>query len=166
MKVLVSAASKHGATAEIAEAIGAALIECGLEVAVTKPDQVASLDGFDAAIIGSGVYAGRWLEPAKRLIERETEALLHRRVWLFSSGPLGGDKPPTDPTDIAPLVARIQARGHRSFDGRLDPEDLGFGERMIFRVVRAPTGDFRDWTAISRWAHEIAADLEPAPIAR
>jgi menaquinone-dependent protoporphyrinogen IX oxidase len=55
-RVLVSAASRHGATAEIAQAIGQALSGQGLTVAVIPPGDVGSLDGYDAVIIGSAVY--------------------------------------------------------------------------------------------------------------
>jgi menaquinone-dependent protoporphyrinogen oxidase len=165
MKVLISVASKHGATTDIGDAIAAALEDHGLEVVLTEPDQVTSVDGFDAVIIGSGVYAGHWLAPAKRLIERAKGALLLRPVWLFSSGPLGDDRQPTDPVDVAPLVGTVRARGHRLFAGRLDRGDLNFGERAIVRVVKAPYGDFRDWPAIAEWAEEIAAELEPALVA-
>jgi menaquinone-dependent protoporphyrinogen oxidase len=164
MKVLISVASKHGATTDIGDAIAAALEDHGLDVVVTEPDQVTSVDGFDAVIIGSGVYAGHWLAPAKRLVERARGALLVRPVWLFSSGPLGDDKQPTDPSDVAPMVGATRARGHRLFAGRLDRGDLGFGERAIARMVKAPYGDFRDWPAIAAWAEEIAAVLEPVPV--
>src|SRR5450756_3114649 len=40
MKVLVSAASRHGATAEIARTIGETLTEAGLGVVVLPPDAV------------------------------------------------------------------------------------------------------------------------------
>ena len=53
------------------------------------PGDVASLDGYDAVIIGSAVYMGHWLDPAKDLVSRFGDALAGRLVWLFSSGPVG-----------------------------------------------------------------------------
>ena len=53
LKVLVSAASTHGATSEIAQVIGQALSEHGFAVTVLPPEQVPSVDGYDAVIIGS-----------------------------------------------------------------------------------------------------------------
>ncbi len=76
-RVLVSAASRHGATAEIAQAIGQALPE-GLTVAVIPPRDVRGLDGSDAVIIGSAVYMGHWLDPAKGLVNRFGDALAAR----------------------------------------------------------------------------------------
>ncbi|MCI0678349.1 MAG: hypothetical protein L0Z63_04815 [Actinobacteria bacterium] len=45
MRVLVSASSKHGATTEIAERIGAVLLSAGAEVTVAPPDQIGDLAG-------------------------------------------------------------------------------------------------------------------------
>ena len=46
MKVLVTAATKHGATAEIAATIGEVLRgEHGLDAAVVPPEEVATVDG-------------------------------------------------------------------------------------------------------------------------
>ena len=74
MRVLVSAATKHGATADIAQAIGEVLGERGLEPTVLPPDQIEEVDGYDAAVLGSAVYAGRWLKPAGELVERHAGA--------------------------------------------------------------------------------------------
>jgi menaquinone-dependent protoporphyrinogen oxidase len=165
MKVLVSAASKHGATTEVAATIAAALTTAGVEGIVVAPAEVTSVDGFDAAVIGSGVYAGRWLEPAKDLLERHREALARIPVWLFSSGPIGDPpKPDDDPLDAAPLVALVGARGHRVFPGLIDRKRLGLGEKAILAAVRAPEGDFRPWAEIDAWARELAEELRSAPV--
>lgn len=157
MKVLVSAASRHGATAEIAEAIADALTRAGLEADVRQPDEVTSLTPYDGVVLGSGVYAGRWLGPMKKLIEREATALATKPVWLFSSGPLGDPaKPDHDPEDVELLLKQTHAVGHRVFAGKIDKRQLGIAEKAIFAVVRAPEGDFRPWPAITEWASDIA----------
>ena len=165
MKVLVSAASRHGATTEVAATIAAVLTAAGVEGLVVAPAEVTSLDGFDAAVIGSAVYVGRWLEPATDLVERQRHALVTMPVWLFSSGPIGDPpKPAEDSVDAAALVALVGAREHRVFAGRIDKDRLGLGERAILAAVRAPEGDFRPWPEIEAWATGIAAALrEPVP---
>jgi menaquinone-dependent protoporphyrinogen oxidase len=82
-------------------------------------------------------------------------------VWLFSSGPIGKDdpKPKGDPKQVAGLMEKTKARGHRIFAGEVDKSKLGFAERAVTRVVGAPEGDFRDWDAIRAWAGEIAESL-------
>jgi menaquinone-dependent protoporphyrinogen oxidase len=162
-RILVATASKHGATYEIGDAIAGALESKGIETVTEHAEDVTTLDGVDAVIIGSGVYAGRWLEPAKTLVERFHAELRLLPVWLFSSGPLGDTQTPDDiPWDAATMIDKSGARGHRVFAGRLVKEDLGFAERAIVRVVKAPYGDYRNWAEISAWAVEIAGALAPA----
>jgi menaquinone-dependent protoporphyrinogen IX oxidase len=62
MTVLVAAASKHGSTDEIAVRIGADLLENGLEVEVKKIEEVGDLSGYQAFVLGSGIYLGNWLK--------------------------------------------------------------------------------------------------------
>jgi len=100
MHVLVTYASKHGSTREIAERIAAHLEQHGVTVDLRPTNQVNGLDGFDAVVIGSAVYIGRWMKEATELVERLRPALAGSRVWLFSSGPLG-DQLGVDPPQIA-----------------------------------------------------------------
>lgn len=69
MKILVAAASKHGATSEIAVSIGETLLQRGFDVAVSPAEQVNGVNGYDAVVLGSAVYAGHWLKPALELVE-------------------------------------------------------------------------------------------------
>ena len=59
------------------------------------------------------------------------------------------------------MVQRVHARGHRTFPGRLDPDRLGLGEKVVVGMLRAPKGDFRDFPAVTAWAGEIAQALAP-----
>lgn len=157
MKILVTAASRHGATREIAEAIAARLTERGHAPTVTEAVDVTDLDGFDAVVLGSAIYAGRWLGPARELVDRLADQLATRPVWLFSSGPIGDPpQPDEDPAEVADVIEAIGARGHQRFAGKLDRTELGWVERGVVRALKAPEGDFRDWPAIEAWTDEIA----------
>lgn len=164
MKVLVSAGSKHGATAEIAAAIAETLAAAGHEAVAVAPGRVTSVVQYDAVVLGSAVYAGHWIGSARQLVEREGAALKARPVWLFSSGPVGTPpKPEEEPADVAPLRAATGARDHRTFGGLVDRGRLGLGEKAILAMVKAPEGDFRPWDDIRAWAGEIAAALASIP---
>jgi menaquinone-dependent protoporphyrinogen oxidase len=157
MRVLVTAATKYGATTEIAQAIAEVLGDHGLEAMLLPPEQVEEVDTYDAVVVGSAVYAGHWLKPARELIERHAVALAGLPVWLFSSGPVGDPpKPEEDPVDVADLLAATGAREHRVFAGKLVRKQLSFPERAIVAALRVPQGDFRDWTEIRKWAAGIA----------
>jgi menaquinone-dependent protoporphyrinogen oxidase len=172
MRVLVTAATKYGATAEIAQAIGDALRDRGLEPTVLPPGQVEGIDGYDAVVLGSAVYAGHWLKPAQELVDRWAGALTGRPVWLFSSGPVGDpsrklvQQMGVDPVDVGDILTATKARGHRMFAGKLDRKNLGFAQRAALLAFRGLEGDFRDWTEIRSWAQGIARDLAHAPTAK
>jgi menaquinone-dependent protoporphyrinogen oxidase len=100
MTVLVSAASRHGSTAQIAAALARVLTGRGLAVDVRAPENVAMVDGYQAVVLGSAVYAGHWLESARKVAQTQEFALRTRPVWLFSSGPVGDPpKPDEDPVE-------------------------------------------------------------------
>lgn len=161
MKALVCAASKHGSTKEIAEAIGRQLTEAGLTVDVNTVEEVSDLAQYDAVILGSAVYMGNWLESARQFATEHAGDLATRPTWLFSSGPTGD--PPRPSADkavsIDSIVAAVEPREHRLFAGKLDRHQLSFSERALVLAVRAAEGDFRDWDEIATWAAEIAASL-------
>ncbi len=160
MRILVTAASKHGATGEIAQAIATALGAEGITAEARAITDVATLEGYDAVVLGSAVYVGKWMSEAKEFVALHADELRKRPVWLFSSGPLGvTPKPMEDPVDVAPMLEATGAREHRLLVGALDRAKLGVGERIIVRAVRAPYGDFRDPATIREWAHHIAEAL-------
>jgi len=169
MKVLVSAASKYGATSQIAEEIGRVLREAlddrslssDVVVDVRPAEEVASVEDYDTVVLGSAVYAGHWLESARELAERHADALSERLTWLFSSGPIGDPpKPEEDPADVAEILAVTGAREHRLFAGKLIRHQLSFPEKAIVSALRVPEGDFRDWPEITGWAAGIATALQ------
>jgi menaquinone-dependent protoporphyrinogen oxidase len=160
-RVLVTAASRYGATREIAEAVGRALAARGLEADVRRIEDDADPDGYAAVVLGSAVYMGSWLEPARRFADAHAEALAARPTWLFSSGPIG--EPPRPAPEKAvqldEIVAKVGPRDHRVFDGKLDRSRLSLAQRAIARAVGAAEGDYRDWAAIQAWAESIAEEL-------
>jgi menaquinone-dependent protoporphyrinogen oxidase len=161
MRVLVTAASKYGATAGIAEAIGRRLEDEHLDVDVLPIEEIEDIGPYDSVVLGSGVYAGRWLRPARRFADEHASELASKQTWLFSSGPIGD--PPKPEGDAAvklgDLISRTGAHDHRVFAGRLDKSRMMFVDRAVVTAVRSPEGDFRDWEEIAEWAGHIAEAL-------
>jgi menaquinone-dependent protoporphyrinogen oxidase len=164
-KVLVAYASRLGGTRGIAEAIGAGLGKRGHDAVVRAVEEVASLDGFDAVVLGSGVFANHWHKPAVELARRHEAELTARPLWLFSSGPIGEIKNPgplADPKEVAALRSRLRPRDHQIFWGSMDRDalnksDIGGLTRLFSRFI--PEGDWRDWPAIDAWAEKISTAL-------
>ena len=165
-QVLVTYATKHGATAENAEKIGEVLQEAGVATDVVPVKQAKDLSPYTAVILGSAVYIGAWRKEAVKFLEANEPALADRDVWLFSSGPTGEGDPVElmdgwrFPEKQQPVADRIQPHDIMLFHGEIDMDDLNFIERTMIKNVKAPVGDFRDWEAIVAWTTAVAETLK------
>ena len=160
MDVLVAHGSKMGGTAEIAEAVGARLTERGHAVILTDASSATDAPAFDAVVIGSALYAGRWRTDCVKLIRRLERAAYRGPVWIFHSGPLGDEdahEPQPLPGTVAASAAALDVRDVKTFPGRLLDKPSGIVARLMARNF---AGDWRDWGAIDAWADGIASALD------
>jgi menaquinone-dependent protoporphyrinogen oxidase len=157
-RVLVAYASKMGATKEIAEAIGDRLAERGCSADVRPAGAIDSVDGYDAVVLGSAVYATRWRPEAVRFVRRHARQLPAHTVWLFESGWVGSRPRTVAATPGARRRARrLGAPAPAVFGGRLDPEQpTGPLDRALAKSL---SGDARDWDDIRSWADTVADTL-------
>jgi menaquinone-dependent protoporphyrinogen oxidase len=167
MTVLVASASRHGATEEIAKAIGETLAAQGVSVDVKRVEEVDTVLPYDAFVLGSAIYMGNWLRSARAFVDEHAEVLALRPTWLFSSGPIGSPPHPAagDSFDVAELVETTCAREHHLFAGRLEKSELGLTERVLAGALRVPAGDYREWDAVTGWATAIARVLQSEVVA-
>lgn len=163
MHILVTWASRGGGTEGIAAMIADELERDGHDVTARPADELDRVGAADAVIVGSGLYANRWLRAARRFVARNEVFLRTVPTWFFSSGPLD-DSARRD--EIAPVrevavaMDRIGALGHATFGGRLAPDAKGF---IASKMARTHAGDWRDEAQIRAWAADVARRV---PIAR
>ncbi|TCC08502.1 flavodoxin domain-containing protein [Kribbella soli] len=160
--VLVAYATKMGATASIAAAVGAELRAAGIQVDVHEIGAVQAVTPYDAVVLGSAIYQGCWLPEAVRFLRRHERQLRTRQVWLFHSGPIGAgrDEEQPVPPDVNRLARAFHAPPIKTFAGNLQA-DAVLHNHDLERLV----GDSRDWRDIRTWSHHIATTLttpEPA----
>jgi menaquinone-dependent protoporphyrinogen oxidase len=157
-RLLVAYGTKHGSTAEIAEAIADALREGGHDVDCTPAGDVSEPRAYDAAVIGSAVYMKRWQRDARGLLKRLVRDFEGRPVWIFSSGPCGNNPDPSwsEPSNVVSLAESLGARDHVVFGGRLPLEPSNFMERAMVKDCPPDLRDRRDWEEIRAWAAGIA----------
>jgi menaquinone-dependent protoporphyrinogen oxidase len=165
-RVLVAYSSKMGSTAEIAEAIGEELRRSGAEVDVSDARTAAPPLEYDAVVLGSAVYAARWLKPARRYLKQNRNQLAHRPTWLFQSGPVGRSGDQTSRTEasgkVVTIAGEIGIEPPVVFGGNLDPARAK--SRIAKWVATSDAaGDYRDWDQIRGWAASIAQQLPAAP---
>jgi len=163
VKALVTFGSKRGGTAEVATAIAEALRGAGFEVDCVPARAATDVDHYDAIIVGGAVYARRWAHEARRFVIRHAAVLRKRPVWMFSSGPLDDSATQHELAPVravAELMARVGARGHATFGGRLTKDAKDFPASAM---AKTRAGDWRDWARIRAWAQDIARDLADRP---
>jgi len=87
---------------------------------------VTTVAGFDAVVLGSAVYAGSWRKEAVELAERHGDQFARVPLWLFSSGPLGEDVDDNEeqPKQLPSLRESLAPRDHRVFFGAWIPASL------------------------------------------
>ena len=168
-RVLGAYGTKYAATAEIAEKIGQVLRDAGLAFDVKPGGQVGDPAAYQAVVLGSAVYIGKWRKEAAEYLRDNEKALAQRPVWIFNSGPLGEGNAAEQagemgfPKGLRPIADRINVRDVAVFFGAVDLAKLNPLERWMFKNVKSPIGDFRDWDAIAAWAAAIATALNQAP---
>jgi menaquinone-dependent protoporphyrinogen oxidase len=163
-RVLVAYASKHGSTAEIAEAVAVELRAHGLGADCRTAADVRDVDGYDAVVLGSATYMKRWRHEARRFLHHFDDALAQMPFWIFSSGPVG-EKAPSDggwaePAKVVETAQRLGVRDHAVFGGRVPQDPGNFVEKAMLRDTPEPFADLRDWEQIRGWAAGIAEALE------
>ena len=172
-KILVTYASKYGATKEIAEKIGEVLRKADLQVDVFPVNDIRDLSLYKSVILGSAVYVGKWQKEAVSFLQAHARTLAGRAVWLFSSGPTGEGDPVQlveglrFPVALQPVMDRIHPRDIAVFHGYINPAKLNFIEKWSIKsLVKKPFGDFRDWDVITSWATLIAQTLKDKDVER
>ena len=162
-KVLVASASKHGSTAEIAEAIARTLQDEGLHAEHAELREVRELSPYRGVVVGSAVYTMRWRSEAVSFLRRNRAELAGHDVWLFQSGPLdrsAEEEPIPLPKKVAAIATTIGNRGHATFGGKLDAERKGFPASAM--IKNGLGQDFRNFDQIRTWAREVAHALGAA----
>jgi menaquinone-dependent protoporphyrinogen oxidase len=160
MKVLVVFGSERGGTAGLAQMIGAEFERRGITAEVRNATAPGPVDA-DVVVIGGALYLDRWHSDARHFVRRRRLELAGKRVWLFSSGPLddsarAGDLAPV--TQVRELAAAIDAHGHMTFGGRLEPGAKGLIARSMARKL---AGDYRDPAQVAEWVAQICHALAP-----
>jgi menaquinone-dependent protoporphyrinogen oxidase len=164
-RVLVAFASRHASAAVIAAAIAAELDAAGCAATLDEARSVAGVGTFDAAVIGSALYLGRWDDAALELLRRERATLATIPTWLFSSGPVGVGSATArperlpQPEDVADLADEIGAHA-TTFGGRVDPDADGLEARIMSSAGLA--GDWRDFRRIRAWGRDRRRRADPA----
>lgn len=164
--VLVTYATAHGSTREIAERAAARLTEHGLCVECVPATRVEDPRGYDAFVIGSAIHHQAWLPEAIRFVDGHATLLGQRPAWLFSVGrpaalapALRGWAAQEGSKVLEPMRTRVHPKGEQLFAGVMRRDQLSATGRLAFWLMGGTYGDFRDNQEIDGWAEQIAREL-------
>jgi menaquinone-dependent protoporphyrinogen oxidase len=168
-KILVTYASRAGATAGVAEAIGKTLAENGADVDILPMQAVNDLTPYWAVVAGSAIQKSQWLPEARQFVQTNRASLANMPFAMFSVcmtlAMRNGETYRSKISEwIAPVRALVRPVSEAIFAGSLDLKKIpSLGDRLKFRASVAmgvwSEGDHRDWTAIRAWANGLHTQL-------
>jgi menaquinone-dependent protoporphyrinogen oxidase len=171
--ILVAYASTHGSTQEVAERVTTTLREHGLTADLQPAQQVRSLAGYSAVVLGAPLYMFRLHKHALRFLGRHQKAFQDGKpIAIFAGGPFSTGKESAAELENSWGEARKQLDQELSkfpwlaplsvevIGGRFNPSALRFPWSLLPAMRQLPASDLRDWEAIRRWAAELAAQLQ------
>ena len=169
-KILVTYASRTGATAEVAEAISKIISKNGSSVDLLPLQDVKDLTTYRAVVVGSAIQNRQWLPEAMEFLQTHRTTLAQKRVATFTLcmtlAMKNGEKYRPNIMDwLAPVRRMANPVSEGLFAGALDISKIpSFSDRLKFRLSVLFSvwsgGDHRDWDAIRRWAGALPQKLE------
>jgi menaquinone-dependent protoporphyrinogen oxidase len=168
-KILVTYASRTGATAGVAEAIGKTLAEDGTSVDVLPMQDVKDLALYRAVVAGSAIQAAKWLPEAMQFIQINRAALAQKPfaaflVCMTLAMPKADQYRHHVAAWLEPVRSVVRPVSEGLFAGALHIRKVpSFSDRLKFRLSVAfgvwSEGDHRDWNAIRAWAESLRPRL-------
>jgi menaquinone-dependent protoporphyrinogen oxidase len=157
--ILVCYATRYGSTGDIARIIGKELDAAGYHVTVVPIADGKDPGNYDAIVIGSPLYMGKWLAEARDFIGRFRHSLQERPVAVFSAGYSLKDRTmehlKSGEDALVPIRLFITPFSTGFFPGKVDPDRMSPADKAVVRLSGVTPGDFRDEEMVRSWAKEL-----------
>ena len=107
---------------------------------------------------------GQWHEPARSWVTANADALKGLPVAFFTCNLTLASEPEKVDEVRAFTDSLIEASGVTPVDvglfaGWFEPKKFSLVERVVLKAMKAPQGDFRDFSAVGDWTQGVAPKL-------
>jgi menaquinone-dependent protoporphyrinogen oxidase len=171
MNVLLAYATTHGSTTEIARSMYDILLNQGYSVQLSPVEQVKSVTGYDACVLGTPIYKGFWLPGMSHFVHKFSAELSQKPVYFWISCirvmEIDGFEHSMKHYLRPDVLEDLNVRQFGVFAGKLLMDELDMHERATLAAhydgygsVEYFDGDYRNWNAIQNWTGEIGLDLQ------
>jgi menaquinone-dependent protoporphyrinogen oxidase len=171
-KILVAYASTHGSTQEVSESVAATLREHAFSVDLLPAQEVRSLQGYRAVVLGAPIYMFHLHKHALHFLTRHQKALSGGvPIAIFAGGPFASGNGNAEEEQNAWVEVRKQLDQELAkfpwlrpvsvelIGGKFDPSALHFPWNLLPALRKLPPSDLRNWDAIHRWTSSLAGQL-------
>jgi menaquinone-dependent protoporphyrinogen oxidase len=160
-RALVTYTSKYGSTGGVADAVGKELCNKDVAADVLLVKNVSNISSYQAVVIGSPVYMGKWMSEAVDFVKKNREILRQVPVAYFLVCMTMAKPTEENRTKvlaymepILKAVPEIKPVAIGTFAGAMNYSNLSWLNQQILKSKGTPEGDFRDWNTIRAWALE------------
>jgi menaquinone-dependent protoporphyrinogen oxidase len=158
-RVLVAYGTRAGSTAGVAERVADVLNRNGFAAQAVEVKKVKDAAPYDAVVLGSSVRAGKLKPEVLKFLDKNKTDLSAKpfAAFIVCLAMTARDEKgrTTAGTYLEPVRERIKPASEGLFAGAYDPSKWGFVERTIMKMIKASTGDFRNWDEIEAWAASL-----------
>ena len=137
LKTIILYATHHGAAEEAAAFLKTRLLDA--KVVDIKKNREVDLLPYDAVIVGGSIHMGRIQSAVQKLLLKESEVLLSKRLGLYLCCMYEGDTARQQFAEAFPKDLRSHARATGLFGGKFDFDKMSFFERAVIKKVAAVT---------------------------
>ena len=158
-KVLVAYATRAGSTAGVAERVAEILDQKGFEAHALEIRKAGDTAPYYAVVLGSSIRAGKLLPEVLDFLEKNKADLTAKPLAAFVVCLTMKERDDKSRTTagayLDPVRMLVTPLSEGLFAGAYDPSKLGFVERTVMKMIKAPAGDFRNWAEIETWAGSL-----------
>jgi len=162
-KILLLYATRCGSTEEIAKVIGQEIGKTGASIDVMPIKKHINLTDYKACIIGSAIRAGKCMPEALDFVQTHSAELKEKKIAYFIVCMTMKDDNENNKKQVLSYLENITSQitplSIGLFAGCLDYKKLSFPIRLLFKAMKSPEGDFRNWETIRGWARDLINKL-------